>query len=192
MDRGFNFLALARLTVVDPIEGARVLIALRWPMAVRWMLLAAAVLASVVVLYALPVMAGVTEGMPSPVMFAGAQVALNLIVVLLITHVGAMFGGKGRFEDALLLVGWLQVLTVGLLIVQLGVLVVVPALNLPVTLAAVALSLWILTGFVCALHGFASRLLVLMGGVAVFVSVSFVLSFILLLLGFDPSGGTNV
>jgi hypothetical protein len=31
-----------------------------------------------------------------------------------------------------------------------------------------------------------------MGGVAVFVSVSFVLSFILLLLGFDPSGGTNV
>ncbi|GAB4271713.1 MAG: hypothetical protein Kow0013_24700 [Pararhodobacter sp.] len=192
MQRGFNFPGLIRLSLRDPVAGGRAVLALDPPMAVRWMMLAASILASVVLLYALPVMLGMAGGMPSPVVFAGASGLMNLVAIVLITHVGGIFGGTGRFHDTLWLMAWLQMLTVGMLAAQLAVLVLIPALNTLVTLASVALSIWLLTGFICALHGFKSQLLVLVGGMTVLMVVSVALSFLLLLLGVDPTGGTNV
>jgi hypothetical protein len=69
-----------------------------------------------------------------------------------------MFGGRGTFEDALLLVGWLQVIMLGLQALQLVALVILPplaehrdgSLRSPVLLDAQRLHL--------ALHGFQSRL----------------------------------
>ena len=78
-------------------------------------------------------------------------------------------------------------LTVALLVAQVLAMVALPFLIDPVAVAAIALSIWVLVGFVCALHGFTSRARVLVGGVMVFVVASFVLAMLLLVLGFAPT-----
>ena len=111
-----DLVALARLSVLDPVAGGRAVIALAPAMATRWMLLAAAVLVSVLLLYGLPVLAGETEGMPPPLTFALWQFGLNVLAAGLVAFIGQVLGGRGRFADALLLMGWLQALTVPLLV----------------------------------------------------------------------------
>lgn len=187
-----DLLTLVRLTVADPVEGGRAVLALNPPVLLRWMLLAAAILVSVVLIYLLPVLTGQAGDMPSPFAFAAGQGVLNGVVVALVAYAGRAFGGTGSFDDALLLMAWLQSVTVALLVLQLAVLVLIPALNLPVTLASIVISVWMLVGFVCALHGFQSRIMVLVGGVMVFTITAFVLSLVLLFLGFDLSGATDV
>lgn len=192
MDPRIDIVGLARLSFLDPIAGGRAVIALAPRLALRWMLLAAAVLVSVVLLYALPVLSGTTEGMPAPMNAAAFQLGVNVLMVALMAFVGQTFGGTGRFADALLLVGWLQALTVPLVVLQLVVIVAVPVFNLAVLVGAVAASMWLLTGFVCALHGFRSRLLVLLVGMMVVIFVSMALSVVLVQLGYVPAGVTDV
>ncbi|MCB1406696.1 MAG: hypothetical protein KDK01_10680 [Rhodobacteraceae bacterium] len=187
-----DLFALVRLTVVEPVAGGKAVLALNPPMPLRWMLLAAAILVSVVLIYLLPVMAGQADQLPSPLAFAAGQGALNLLVVCLVAFVGRAFGGTGSFDDALWLMAWLQSVTVALLAVQLAVLLVIPVLNLPITLASIVISLWMLVGFICALHEFQSKVLVLVGGVMVFTMTAFLLSILLLFLGIDLSGATDV
>lgn len=184
--------AMLILSLTDPVEGGRQLLTRSPQMSTRWMLLLAAVLVSVVMLYTLPVLTGETELMPSPFAFALTQGVMNVIVIAAITLVGQGFGGKGRFADVLWLVGWLQILTAGLLLVQIVTLLFLPVLNIPVGVASVAATIWILVGYICAVHGFSSRITVLMGGMMTFVILSFVLSMILLLFGFAPPEVSNV
>ena len=184
--------ALLRLSLTDPEAGGRAILALNPPDWARWALLAAAVLASVVLLYLLPTLMGETTGLPSPFAFAGFQGVLNVVVVAVIAHAGRMFGGTGTFSQALWLMGWLQALTVALLAVQVLAAIVLPVLSLPVAMAAVVASIWVLVGYVCALHGFRSRLMVLLAGVGVFMAVSLLLSIVLVFLGIEPPGVANV
>ena len=71
-------------------------------------------------------------------------------------------------------------------------LIALPLLNVPVFVASVAVSLWLLVGFICALHGFRSRIMVLTTGLMVFLMASYVLSLVLLALGYEPAGLSNV
>ncbi|HPD92156.1 MAG: YIP1 family protein [Rhodobacter sp.] len=176
----------------DPVQGGKAILALQPPVPVRWMLLAAAILVSVIGVYLVPAALGQAEDLPSPFVFTAAQVALNVVVVALITHVGRLFGGTGAFLDALWLVGWMQAITALLLVVQIVVLIALPLLNVPVFVASVAVSLWLLVGFICALHGFRSRIMVLTTGLMVFLMASYVLSLVLLALGYEPAGLSNV
>ena len=187
-----DLLTILRLSIQNPEEAGRQLIALNPPMPLRWMLLGAAVMASVVLLYLLPVAMGEHDALPSPFAFAATQGGMNLVVVALVTFVGSAFGGKGRFADVLWLVGWMQVVTAALLIVQLVVMLLLPILNIPVGAAAVAISIWVLVGFICAVHGFKSRVAVLVAGFMTFMVFSFILSLILLFLGFGPAEIANV
>ena len=151
-----------------------------------------AITASVVLLYLLPVAMGQTDVLPSPFAFVATQGAMNLVVIALVTYVGGAFGGKGRFGDVLWLVGWMQVVTAALLVLQIVVMLILPFLNIIVGAAAVALSIWVLVGFICAVHGFKSRIAVLVGGFMTFMVFSFILSLILLFLGFGPAEISNV
>ncbi|MCB1340115.1 MAG: YIP1 family protein [Pseudooceanicola sp.] len=187
-----DLVALIRLALVDPVAGGRRILSLNPSMAVRWMLLGAAILVSVVLLYLVPLLMGDAGLLPSPFAFAATQGVMNLVVIALMTFVGRAFGGQGSFPDAVWLVGWMQVVTAVLLVAQIAALLVLPILNIPMGVASVALSIWVLVGFVCALHGFASRVAVLLGGFLTFIVVSFVLSMILLFLGIVPSEISNV
>ena len=104
-----------------------------------------------------------------------------------------LFGrDRGRFADALWLIGWMQAITTLMLAVQVVAMLLLPGLNMAFAMVSIAVSLWVLVGYLCALHGFASRIAVLMGIVGVFVALSMALSVLLILLGYDPSGALDV
>lgn len=183
---------LVRLSIAEPEKGAAAVLALNPPMAARWMLMGFAVTLGVVLAYLLPVLAGRGAELPTPFVAAGVQGGMNIAAVVLVSAVGRMFGGRGRFEDALLLVGWLQLLMSFVQLIQLVVMVVLPPMAGLVMVAAVALFFWLLSGFVRTLHGFESRFLVLLGTLGTLFAAAFVMSFILILLGFELPEMGNV
>jgi len=183
--------ALARLSVTDPQQGGRDVLALDPPAEVRWMALVAAVTAGVVLAFLMPVLSGQSAQMPPPVAVAGFVIGGSALTALAMTVVGRMFGGRGDFAGAILLVAWLQWLLVGLQMVQVVALLVLPFLAELITLLAFVLYFWLLTGFVQALHGFASRGMVLLGTVGTMFALAMALSLVLLILGFDPRGVTD-
>jgi len=192
MTQSTPLLDLVRLSVIDPVDGGRAVIALNPPTTARWALLGAAILVSVVLVYVLPMVNGQLDELPSPWFFAAGQGALNVLVVCLVAFVGRAFGGTGSFDDALWLMAWLQSVTVAMLLLQMVSILVLPFLSMPITMMSIVISLWMLTGFICALHGFQSRVMVMIGGVMVFTITIFALSLVLLILGFDFSGAPNV
>ena len=182
---------LARLSLVDPARGGAGMLALNPAMPVRWMAMAAAVLVGVLLAYVLPVLAGQGAELPPPMAAAGVQLGANVLAAGLAAQVGRWFGGQGGFADALLLVAWLQGLMVLVQLVQLLVFLVLPFAGGLVVILALGLFFWLVVGFVQALHGFASPLLVLAGTFATLFAAAFVISFVLILFGFDPRGMTD-
>lgn len=168
--------ALAHLSVSDPEAGARALIASNVPMAVRWLALVAVIVLGVLVAYLLPLAQGAIELVPSPVSAAILQIGMNLGAIILVTAIGRAFGGQGQFEDAVLVIAWLQALMLVLQPIQLLTFLLLPALSVPVVLLSVGLFFWLFTGFICALHGFQSRLAVLAGTFGVIFSIATLIS----------------
>ena len=183
---------LVRLSFAEPENGFRAVQALTLPITARWMLLGVAVLAGVVLAYILPVMTGQAEEMFAPFTFAIGQAGFNILAVLLLDRVGRMFGGTGSFEDAVLLVGWLQLLMAGLQGVQLLVMLVLPPLGALVLIVAIAAFFWMFSGFTCALHGFESRFMVLMAAFGTLFAVAFVVSLVMIILGVQIPGMEDV
>ena len=166
--------AILRQTLVSPVEAGRAILAINPDMGVRWTLLAAAILVGVVVAYLLPVMTGMAEEVPSPVTMVALQLAINLVAIGLMTGVGRALGGQGGFADALWLMGWFQLAMLALQVVQLVIVLILPGMAFVLATLTIGLFFWILTGYICALHGFQSQVLVLLGIFVTVVSVAVV------------------
>ena len=189
-----DFKALTRQTLRNPEQAARWLIDQGWPMQVRWMALVLAVSLSGLLAYAstllfpLPADEGAAVFLISrqPLVLAGMQLVAIVVGAGLMAGVGRMFGGHGRFEDALLLTVWIEVM---LLIVQLAQIVLslaLPALAGILGIIAVALFLWLTVQFTKALHGFTSGPKVLLVMFGTLLVMGFVLSFFMAALGLMP------
>lgn len=185
-------ITLVQQSILAPEEAGRAVIALNPQMPVRWMLLAFAVVASVLIQFIPPILSGGMDGLVAPLWPAFAQFAMNLAIILMMTFVGRMAGGTGTFPDALLLVGWMQCVSLLFMVAVLLAGLLIPSLEVSILIASVVITIWILVGFICALHGFQSKALVLIGSFMVMVVFSLVLSIILLMLGFEPIGVTDV
>lgn len=183
---------LVRLSLTDPRAGGAAVVALNPPADARWLGMAAAVVSGVVLAYVLPVLAGRGAEVPPPLAACLVQMAANLVAAWLMAQVGRWFGGQGGFLDALLLVAWLQALMVLLQLAQLVAFLIAPPLAGFVMIAALGLFFWLLVGFIQALHGFISPLLVLGGTLATLVGAAFIASLILIQLGLDPRMLTDV
>jgi len=180
---------LLREAVTDPRGNARRLLGLGLSPQVARIGMALAAVVSVLVLYVGSAMNGLAvSGMPSPVPMVVVQVSAILVTALAVHFIGGRFGGRGRFNDALLLVVWLQIVLVAVQLLQLAVLVVIPPMASVITLAAIALFLWMLTGFVAELHGFTSLARVFAGIIASFLALSVLLAVVLAALFGAPPG----
>jgi len=102
--------------------------------------------------------------------------------------IGRLAGGSGTFPDTLLLLAWLQFVMIAVQIVQLLVLLLVPPLFGFVTMASLAIFMWLLVNFTMALHGFTSALKVTVGIVFAFFGLAVVLAIVLAILGLGPQG----
>ena len=189
-----DFKALTRQTLRNPEQAARWLIDQGWPMQVRWMALVLAVSLSGLLAYASTLLfplpadegAAVFSISRQPLVLAGMQLVAIVVGAGLMAGVGRMFGGHGRFEDALLLTVWIEVM---LLIVQLAQIVLslaLPELAGILGIIAVALFLWLTVQFTKALHGFTSGPKVLLVMFGTLLVMGFVLSFFMAALGLMP------
>jgi hypothetical protein len=183
-----RMMQLTMLTLRDPRQATRVLLAEGVPMRARTagLLLVAVVSA---VLASLQLRLNPQELDPfsafmqaSPFRAAVVQWGFLALSVFLITRVGRAFGGTGSSPDALLIVVWLQCLTLVLQVLQLVATVVAPPLAGIIGLGGFALFLWLMTHFIAELHGFRSRGLVFLGMVMTAIAAGLVIGMVLILL----------
>lgn len=151
---------LIALTVANPAEAARQLIALHLSREVLWTgLVLAAVLNTLIFSLAEVLMpAPMPGGLGSPLVYFAMVAGGLLLTILSLYWAGRLLGGSGRFEDLLTVVLWLQVLRV---IVQLATLVIsllVPPLAMVVVFVAMLFGLYIMVNFIDQAHRLGSPL----------------------------------
>lgn len=189
-------LRLARDTVADPREGAQYILANRPVRPALWLMFAIVVVGSLLLGEVVALMVTLPEGgvltgpfQRAPIVLGLMQAAFLFLMVHAITWIGRMFGGTGEFEEALALVIWLQFIFLCVQLVQIVTLLLLPPLSGIVTILALGLFFWLLVNFIAALHGFASLGAVFGMTVVSFITIVFVLSLVLSILGLMPNAG---
>jgi hypothetical protein len=181
-----TLLSLARFTVQNPREGAKMVMRADVPVTARWVALAlmaviSAMLAHVAfVLMPAEVRMAMDGAMTSPLQSALLQGGLMLCAVLAIHFVGRWFGGRGAFEDALILMVWLQFILLVLQVIQIVTQVLLPPMSVIIGYVSVGVFLWLLSNFVAELHGFSSVLKTLFGVLLTLLAVGFILALLFL------------
>lgn len=184
-----SLLSMIRESVTEPQETAHRLLALRPRTAV---VVQAAVLVAVLDALILGLLGGGALMMPTP----EGQLALSpffhvaVLLASLILSAGALqvggqiLGGKGRFAEALLLVVWLEILTLAIQLATLLASLVLPPLGALIGVLGLAVLLWCVVHFARALHGFAGYgrtiAALLLGAIVVILGMSLLLA----MLGF--------
>ena len=189
-----DFKALVGLSFRDPQAAARDLMAQGWPIQARWMALLAAVSVSALLaslaaaLFSAPGPEGdrVVVLSQQPMVLAVMQMGAIVLAAGLMSGVGRMFGGGGRFEDALLLTVWIEVLLLIVQAAQVVLSLILPGVAGIFGLLAIALFLWLTVQFTKALHGFHSTPKVVLGMIGAVFVAGFVLSLLAAALGIMP------
>lgn len=189
-----NLKALIKLTFQKPETAARTLMATGWPSSARWMGLLLAVSVSALLawfstqLFPLPSgdMDPLSFMVAQPLVLAGIQFMAITMAAGLMAVVGQMFGGKGRFDDALLLTVWIEVMLLLVQAVQIAVMLIFPPISGILGIIAIALFLWLTVHFTKALHGFESGVKVLLGVIATGFALGIILSVVISALGLMP------
>jgi hypothetical protein len=197
MTLGDRIRALAQLTLQNPRQATRVLLAEGVPMRART---AGLLLVAVVSALLASIQVGTTPQamdplsafmLASPFRAAVMQWLFLALSVVLVHRVGRAFGGVGSFPDALLIVVWLQLLMLALQVLQLVVGFIAPPLAGVIGLAGFGVFLWLMTTFIAELHRFASRWLVFLGMVLSCIAAGFLLGIVLILI-LGPEAFLNV
>lgn len=183
---------LAAETLRNPREAAGRIIALDPPMKARWIgLLLVSVLALIETRLGMLIVP--LNGQPplfalasDPLLGVPFQVFSQLLIAGSIAGIGRIFGGTGRFADALLLTVWLEFMLILAQAVQLAALFLLPPVGLLFGFAAIGLLIWLLVQFTAALHGFTNLVLVGLGMVLSFLAIITILSFLLIMFGVTP------
>lgn len=157
----------------------------------RWMLLALASILSAILahlaLYVLPAVPG-QEGMlmalsRAPLTLSMVQFAAAALGAVLLSGVGRMFGGRGRFPDALLAVGWAEIVMFVLQGGQLALTAILPPLGALAGLAVLGLGIYLIVAMTMAVHGFRNAFLVVLGIVGTIFVTGFLMSTAAAMLG---------
>jgi hypothetical protein len=178
---------LAQLTLQNPRAATRALLAEGVPLPARTAgLLLVAVLSAVLASVQIRLTPQELDPMSafmlaSPFRAAVVQWAFLALSVVLIHRVGRAFGGTGSFADALLIVVWLQCLTLVLQVAQLVINMFSPALAGIVGLGGFVVFLWLMASFIAELHGFRSRGLVFLGMVISAFAAGLVIGIVVIL-----------
>lgn len=157
-----SLLSMARFTVQNPREGARMVMQVSMPMSARWAGFALmAVMSSVLAHVSFGLLpaesqAQMGNAMASPFRTVILQGALMLVAAHAIVWVGRWRGGVGTFENVLILMVWLQFILLILQAFQIAVQILVPPLADILGFASVGIFLWLLSNFVAEVHKFES------------------------------------
>ncbi len=123
-----------------------------------------------------------------PLIGALLQFGVMAVVALLTFRIGRLFGGAGGFWGAVLVVVWLNAITLGIQVVQLLALAFAPPLAGVIAIATLFWLLWAYSNFVAELHGFGSPVMVLGVAVLTVIAIVFGLTMFAAILGVTPQG----
>ena len=184
---------MIRETFRDPREAARTIMGLDLPATVLWQALFLVVVLSVLTAQVTGLMTGAYSGggaemllpgfLGSPLTMGFVQGALLVVMVFAVYWIGRSFGGWGSFEASIALVTWLQFLLVCLQVGQAVASLILPPLAGLIGLAGVVIFFWLLTVFVCELHGFQSSGMVFVTILVSMLAIIFALSLVLAIIG---------
>lgn len=178
-------IAAVRLTLRDPRGAARIIIGMQLPGSVGWaamalMVVASALLSSVsAMMFPMDLPPEMAAMFSSPFRLAEAQAIVLGVGLMLIHAVGRMFGGTGRFSDALLLMAWMEALLILLQVLQMLAMLLLPPLASMLGFLGIAVFVWLLVNFVAELHGFGSLLKVFLAFVGTVLTISFAMAFVM-------------
>jgi len=186
---------LILLSVKEPAEVARRLIAMQLSREVLWTGLALAAVANTL-LFSLSglLMPGPSVVMPlfqSPFSYLVMVTVGLILTVAMLYWAGRLLGGRGTVQDVLAMVLWLQVLRILVQVATLILSLTIPMLAMLLVLAATVLGIYILLHFVDQAHRLNSLLRA--GGVLIlsFVLMAVALSVLLTLFGGMITGGIS-
>lgn len=189
--------ALAVNTLRDPKGSAADILRIALPRPVLWLAFAlmitlSLIMGELVYLIATPPEDGPLTGQ-SALTLGLIQAAFLFLMVFAITHIGRAFDGTGYFDGSLALMTWLQFVFLLIQLLQLVLLVIAPPLAAILTVLSIGLFLWVLVNFIAVLHGFQSTSMVFVMTLVSFVSIVFLISLVLTVLGFtfEPIGFPN-
>lgn len=156
--------ALVRDTIRDPRQTAARILSWNLPTRVLWDLLALGVLLTVVMLVGLVLLT--TQGATDPTsqmmldiygqpFVVAAGQGINAVVsVYALYWIGRTFGGVGSLEGGLALIAWHQIFLLILGLVGMVVGTLMPSVMSFLLIGMIGLYFYVLTQFVCVLHGF--------------------------------------
>ena len=151
---------LAKETVSNPRGAARRVVGLNLPAQILWLGFALAVSASSVLAWltfaaAPEATSGPFQGANTSPLFISIVQAVSLLLLAAgMSFGGRIFGGAGRFNEALALTVWLELILIALQLLQLLMVLTFPLFSVLLGFAGMVLFLWVLTNFVAELHGF--------------------------------------
>lgn len=182
-----GLLAMVWRSIRNPREGATEVLSLGVPREALWPALALVVVLSILFAHVTALLAlgqGGMGAMPvGPAATGFIQLLLLVVMVFAIFWIGRAMGGSGSFEEAILLVAWLQFIMVCLQVVQAVALIILPPVAGLISIAGLVLFLWLLTNFIAVLHGFTSLFQVFIMILLAAFGIAFGLSIILTLIG---------
>ncbi len=171
-----SLLSLVWQTIRAPRRVAERIIALDLPVRTLWDGLLLSVLVTVILIVGLvlatptdpadPGGVALREIYARPIPVAIGQLINSVTTVFAILWIGRWLGGHGRLEGAIALVAWHQVFLLCMALAGMVVGAIFPAGMTIMLLVLLALYFYVLTQFICALHGFDNAALVLVGLVA--------------------------
>ena len=131
----------------------------------------------------IPAADGTMDRFLSPFAHAATLSALLLLFASAFQASGQVLGGRGRFSDSLLVVVWLEVVSLAIQAAQALVLLLVPPLAFVAAIGGAAILLWCLLHFMRALHGFQGLGRTILAIVLAALGAGLALSILLAILG---------
>lgn len=178
-----NALTLVRLSLRDPRQGLRAVLDLPLSAAERWMVAGLSMILPTLMIFISLSLAPMPDGSPmfplSPFALLGVQGSAILMMSSMTYAVGRWRGGRGSFSDALLTIGWLQLVMVAVQVALLLLELAFPPVAAVLGVVATVLMFWLLTNFVAEVHGFTSLPLTFLGIVATMTLAALVLALLM-------------
>ncbi len=187
---------LALLTVQDPAEAARQLMAIQLDRGTLWTAVFLVAVLNTLLAGLNNVLMPNTTPIPGlfdvPAVyffFVGGGLVLTILTLF---WVGRAFGGEGSMEDIMVVVVWLQFMRVLVQATALVLLLTIPMLSILLILVAALVGIWILVHFVDQAHRFGSLGKAAGVLIAAFIGMVVGVSILLSMIGVSAVGGGYV
>lgn len=187
-----GFQSLLRLTLTNPGEAARWLVAQQWPRRELWQaVLALSALGAILTWFSLqlaPLPAGFPDFVAMPLPNFVVEVFGTALMVFALLWSGRAMGGQGQLDDVLTIMVWMMVMRLIFKAAGIVLLALVPPLAGLFMLATGILSFWIMLHLVSQAHRLGSVWRALGALLLAVVGISIALGVVLGFLGFGVTG----